>query len=148
MMVEGVASLTIEDVINGTLDEKMFSIFRDRLLVDIRKGNYNECITHTKWIRVKIGKSITEPGFMGKIRQADLIEQIGILLRDCPRETPTQISLCIEMVWCFSNLTTADSYEVGFVLNSTLTTAVLDELENQLNRCTSLSILRHVAWII
>lgn len=144
MLVEGIPSLTMEDVTNGTLEEKMLTILRDRLLMDARKGNYSGCITHAKWIRTKIGTSISEPGFMGKIRQADLIEHLAVLFRDCPRTTPTQVAFCIELIWCFSNLTVAENYEVGFVLNSTMGNVVLDELEKQLNKCTSLTILRHV----
>jgi hypothetical protein len=144
MMTEAIPSLSMQDVIDGTIEEKILVIQRDQLLADIKRNNFTLALTHLKSLRIRIGRCVSEPSFMAKLRQADLIEHLAELFKDCHRATSDLLPFYLELAWCFSHLTTAESYEVGFVLNSSFTEYMLDEFNKQTDNCTSLGILRHV----
>jgi hypothetical protein len=144
MMTETIPSLSMQDVINGTIEEKILVIQRDQLLADIKRNNFSLALTHLKSLRIRIGRCISEPSFMAKLRQADLIENLAELFKDCHRATSDLLPFYLELAWCFSHLTTAETYEVGFVLNSSFIDYMLVEMERQIETCTSLGILRHV----
>ena len=147
-MLEPDSKLSMEDVMNGTIEEKMLAVQRDNLINDVKKGNLGLALTHLKSLRRRIGSFTSEPTFMPKIRQANLIETFAELFQGFPRAKKAEMQIYEELAWCFSNLTTAENYEVGFVLNSSFIGAVFQALELLIQNCNNLSVLRHVSFTL